>query len=122
MKTCAPEAGESASLQQASINLRHAQRAFAALLETNRRVGEFRSAQLRSVARRTLSALSADDRALLADWLALQLVAASHDIGESALGLVARVDMRLVERVRRALPERVEALAICGRQSHFVAA
>jgi len=120
MNKCAPEAGESASLEPVSLDLRHAQRAFAALIEAHRRVGEFRAAQLRSAARRTLSALSADDRAALADWLSLQLAAA--DAGERELGLLARVDMRVVARVRRALPERVEALAIRAGASHIVAA
>jgi hypothetical protein len=120
MNKCAPEAGESASSEPVSLDLRYAQRAFAVLIEAHRRVGEFRAAQLRSVARRTLSALSADDRAALADWLSLQL--ATADAGESELGFLARVDMRLGARVRRALPERVEALAIRARASHIVAA
>jgi hypothetical protein len=122
MNTCAPEAGESAASQQTSLELRHAQRAFAALIDAHRRVGEFRGAQLRSAARRTLSALSADDRAELADWLALQLAASARHAGEGALDLVARADVRLGARVRRTLPARVEALAIRGRPNHIVAA
>lgn len=119
MKNRAPEATESAASQPASLELRHAQRAFAVLIDAHRRVGEFRGAQLRSAARRTLSALSADDRACLADWLALQLAAGARHVGESAF---ARIDERLVARVRRALPERVEALAIRGGSNHIVAA
>ena len=119
MNKCAPETGESASLEPVSLELRRAQRSFAALLEANR-VGEFRGAQLRRGARRTLSELSADDRAGLADWLSLQL--AVGDNGESALGLLARIEMRLAARVRRALPARIEALAIHGRSNNIVAA
>ena len=120
MNKCAPETGESAASQQASLELRHAQRAFAALIDAHRRVGEFRGAQLRRGALRTLSELSADDRAGLAEWLLLQL--AVSDNGESALGLLARIEMRLAARVRRALPARIEALALHGRSDHIVAA
>jgi hypothetical protein len=120
MNKCAPEAGESALSEPVSLELRHAQRAFAVLIEAHRRVGEFRGAQLRAIARRTLSALSADDRTTLADWLSLQL--AATDAGESELGLLARVDMPIGARVRRALPERVEALAMHARANHIVAA
>jgi hypothetical protein len=74
---------------------------------------------MRKLARRTLSALSADDRARLAEWLALQIAAAT---GERALALAARIDVALVARVRRALPARVEALAIRGEPNHIVAA
>lgn len=122
MNKCAPEAGEAAAAERASLELRHAQRAFAASIDAHSRVGEFRGAQLRSVARRTLSELSADDRARLEEWLALLLAAGARHVAESALGLVARIDMRLVARVRRALPARVEALAIQGRPDHIVAA
>lgn len=122
MNKCAPEAGEAAAAEPASLELRHAQRAFAASIDAHSRVGEFRGAQLRSVARRTLSELSADDRARLEEWLALLLAAGARHVAESALALVARIDMRLVARVRRALPARVEALAIQGRPDHIVAA
>jgi len=63
--------------------------------------------------------LSADDRTRLAEWLALQIAAATD---ERALALAARIDEALVARVRRALPARVEALAIRGRPNHIVAA
>jgi hypothetical protein len=127
MNKCAPETGDAAGAERASLGLRHAQRAFAAMLEAmsfgaSRSVGEFRGAQLRSVARRTLSALSADDRAQLTDWLTLQLAASSRQLGERAFDLVARIDLRLVARVRRALPARVEALAMRGGANHIVAA
>jgi hypothetical protein len=122
MNKRAPEPGESASFQPASLELRCSQRAFAALIDTHRRVGEFRGAQLRSVARRTLSALSADDRGRLEDWLSLQLAAGDLPVTDNALGLFARIDMRLVARVRRTLPLRIEELAIAARPNHFVAA
>ena len=63
MSQCAPGTGGSNEFQAASLALRAAQRAFAASLESARDAGEFRDAQRRSAARRTLSALSADDRA-----------------------------------------------------------
>ncbi len=119
MNTCAPGMGETAAADAASLELRHAQRAFAALVDALERVGEFRGAQMRRHARRTLSALSADDRTRLAEWLALQIAAATD---ERALALAARIDEALVARVRRALPARVEALAIRGRPNHIVAA
>lgn len=122
MSTCAPESGESTALERVSFELRHAQRAFAALIDSHERVGEFGRAQLRSAARRTLSALSADDRVELADWLALQLAAGARDAAERVLGILARTDAGLLARVRRALPARVEALAIRGRANHIVAA
>jgi len=119
MNTCAPGMGETTAADAASLELRHAQRAFAALVDALERVGEFRGAQMRRHARRTLSALSADDRTRLAEWLALQIAAATD---ERALALAARIDEALVARVRRALPARVEALAIRGRPNHIVAA
>lgn len=119
MNQCAPGAGDSAEFTPASLALRAAQRAFAASLESGHGAGEFRRAQRRGTERRTLSALSADDRARLAEWVALQIAAASD---ERALGLVVRIDDALVARVRRALPARVEALAIRGRPNHIVAA
>jgi len=122
MNKCAPETDERASFQPASLPLRSAQRAFAAVLDSHRRVGEFRGAQLRSVARRTLSALSADDRTRLADWLSLQIAAGARDIEDSVLGLIARIGAGIVARVRRVLPRYVEALAILAEAKHIVAA
>jgi hypothetical protein len=116
MNKCAPETDERASFQPASLPLRSAQRAFAAVLDSHRRVGEFRGAQLRSVARRTLSALSADDR------LSLQIAAGARDIEDSVLGLIARIGVGIVARVRRVLPRHVEALAIRAEAKHIVAA
>jgi hypothetical protein len=122
MNKCAPGASERASFKPVSLELRCAQRAFAAVIDAHRRVGEFRSAQLRSVARRTLSGMSADDRAQLADWLSLQLAAGGHDIEDVVFGLLTRIEAGIVARVRRALPRRVEALATRAEASHIVAA
>lgn len=83
--------------QWASLPLRLAQRAFASLIEDvgNDAPGhaEIHLARLRSQARRTLSALSADDQANIARWLALQL--ASRDAGALSQSWVARVDATL---------------------------
>jgi hypothetical protein len=122
MNKCAPEAGELTAFQPASLELRYAQRAFAAVIDSSRRVGEFRGAQLRRGARRTLSALSADDRTRLADWLSLQIAAGARNIEDSALSLIARIEAGIVARVRRALPRHVEALAIRAEANHIVAA
>ena len=126
MNDCAPKTGRSASLQQASLALRHAQRAFAAMLDavsfgTARAGGEFRNAQLRSAARRTLSALSADDRAELTEWLTLQVAAGMSGSRDQVLDIVLHIDLRLVARVRRTLADRVEALAMRGGRSQIVA-
>ncbi|MEP7041613.1 MAG: hypothetical protein ABI843_01035 [Dokdonella sp.] len=100
----------------AGLPLRFAQRAFAALIEetgaegaTN--IGTFRSAQLRSAARRTLSALSADDQARLQRWLALQLV--SHDLrgGSPLRNPLARVDSMLAANVGNSLARTREELS-----------
>lgn len=122
MNECAPETGYMASFQATSLELRCAQRAFAAVIDSHRRVGEFRGAQLRRGARRTLSALSADDRAQLSDWLSLQIAAGARSLEDSALGLIARIEAGIVARVRRALPRHVEALAIRAEAKHIVAA
>jgi len=122
MNKCAPEAGESASIEPVSLELRYAQRAFAALVDAHPRAGEFRVAQLRAAANRTLSAMSADDRARLAGWLSLQLAAANRRDEEIVLGLLARIDARLVARIRRELPHYVEALAVHAEESRIVAA
>lgn len=79
--------------------LRLSQRAFAALLEAQRRLaGEFRLAQLRAAAQRTLSALSADDRTRLSRWLSL-LLAGDGNGGTDLARLIARVDSTLATQV-----------------------
>ena len=122
MNECAPGSGDSIEFQAASVVLRAAQRAFAASLERPRDAGEFRAAQRRGAARRTLSALSADDRTRLADWLSLQLAVGAGSNEDNALGLLARIEAGIGARVRRALPRRVEALATRAPANHIVAA
>ncbi len=122
MNKCAPEMGASAGFQPASLALCAAQRAFAASFEVARDAGEFRAAQLRGAARRTLSALSADDRARLADWFSLLLATRDARVADAALGSLARIDVALVARVRRVLPQRVQALAVHGGTGRIVAA
>ncbi|HJT98246.1 MAG TPA: hypothetical protein VJ696_08010 [Rhodanobacteraceae bacterium] len=122
MTTSTPGSAVSALPEHVGIELREAQRAFAGSIDARRRAGEFREAQLRALARRTLSALSADDRARLAEWLSLALAAQGERTIETLQGSIARIDARLAAHVRRALPARVEALAIRGGPSRFVAA
>jgi hypothetical protein len=122
MNECAPGTGESIDFQAASLVLRAAQRAFAASLERAHDAGEFRDAQRRGAARRTLSALSADDRARLADWLSLLLATGDSRVADASIVALARIDAALVARVRRELPLRVEALAARVGTSRFVAA
>ena len=122
MNECAPGTGDSTEFQWASLALRAAQRAFAASLERTREAGEFRAAQRRGAARRTLSALSADDRARLVDWLSLLLATGDSRGMDDAMLALARIDPTIVARVRRELPRRVEALAARGGASRIVAA
>ncbi|HEU4664020.1 MAG TPA: hypothetical protein VFS55_08315 [Dokdonella sp.] len=106
-------AGASAAESDASLALRIAQRAFAPLLERHVRHTTFRFAQLRSAARRALSALSADDRVRLARWLALLCAAVAIDAREVAEQRLARIDAALAAAVtaaRTALGERLIAL------------
>jgi hypothetical protein len=122
MNECAPGKGDSIEFQAASLVLRRAQRAFAASLENLHDAGEFRQAQRRGVARRTLSALSADDRTRLADWLSLLLATGDSRVADASIVALGRVDTAIGARVRRELPRRVEALAAHVGTSRFVAA
>lgn len=122
MNECAPGTGDSAEFQPASLALRAAQRAFAASIETARDAGEFRDAQRRAAARRTLSALSADDRSRLAEWLSLLIAACNSRVADASIVALASIDAALVARVRRGLAQRVEALAARGGTSRIVAA
>jgi hypothetical protein len=122
MTPCVPGTGATATADAASLALRHAQRAFAALVDANAGAPELRAARLKREARRTLSALSADDRSRLGDWLALQLATIAQSVGAVALELVVAIDARLGARVGRALPRCVEALANRVGPSHIVAA
>jgi sulfate adenylyltransferase subunit 1 (EFTu-like GTPase family) len=88
----------------ADLPLRLAQRAFAAVLEKSHAKdgGAFHAAQLRQAARRTLSALSADDHARLSRWLALQLASDARNTN-AATGALVRVDALLAAAVGAAL-------------------
>ncbi len=98
--------------------LRHAQRALAALIEDAVRdragAGGFRAARLRAAAQRTVSGLSADDRARLARWLAVlaangrESAATSHAVARVDPGLAANA-ASLLARVREQLQQRRHA-------------
>jgi hypothetical protein len=99
----------------AGLPLRMAQRAFAVLLETGRHGetggGEFAMAQLRVAARRTLSALSADEQSALSRWLNLQLATSvASDAAAHAGGLLTRVDAMLAAGIAATLPRTREEL------------
>ncbi|MBO9664317.1 hypothetical protein [Dokdonella sp.] len=94
------------------LPLRLAQRAFAALLEARRGpAAAFRLAQLRSAARRTLSALSADDHTQLQRWLGLQLASGKAQAAD-AVRLFARIDAMLAAQVGAALTRTREELSV----------
>ena len=122
MNKCASELDVLASSSAVSMELRHAQRAFAAFMEQRSRAGEFRSAQLRARVGRTLSALSADDRARLAAWVSLLLATGDSRAVDASIGSLSRIDAALVARVRRELPRRVEALVARAGAGRIVAA
>jgi len=116
MNAPAPLPAEEPACPAIDWPLRHAQRAFAALIEhaTHARAGGgFGAARLRAAAQRTVSALSADDRTQLARWLAVlaasqrESAAASHALARvdaglaaSAAALLARTRERLMQRRR----------------------
>jgi hypothetical protein len=108
--------------QAASLALCIAQRAFAALIEQRSRAGEFRAAQMRSTASRTLSVMSADDRARLADWLSLQIATLPVHDADAVVGMLGRVDAWLAARIRRELPYVIAALAPRAGSGRVVAA
>jgi hypothetical protein len=97
--------------ERVSLELRLAQRAWTAWIEASPNAGALKEARLGRDARRTLSALSADDRVRCADWLALLIAACERRVAEAALDRSARADAFFSARVRRAVPERVAALA-----------
>ncbi len=82
------------------LGLRLAQRALAPLIDAAARgdAGNLRLASLRRSARRTLSALSADDHSRLARWLSLQLASAPV-IGTEAAWVLASVAPALAAHV-----------------------
>lgn len=106
MDLAGPQSGERMTTSHASLALRVAQRFFAPLLETGVRHTTFRFAQLRSGARRALSALSADDRVRLARWLALLSANGGDGAREFVESRLLRVDAMLAAAVLATLPER----------------
>lgn len=103
----------------AGLTLRMAQRAFAALLESGRRGeagerGEFAMAQLRVAARRTLSALSADEQPALSRWLSLQL--ATSAASDAASAPLTRIDAMLAAGIAATLPRTREELLAHARK------
>jgi hypothetical protein len=113
--------GASVAGHEASLALRIAQRAFAPLLERDVRHTTFRFAQLRSSARRVLSALSADDRVRLTRWLALLCVAAAMDGREVADLRLARIDAALAAGVAATQAALIEALVAPSAAGAFAA-
>ncbi|MEO7064125.1 MAG: hypothetical protein ABI082_10205 [Dokdonella sp.] len=87
------------AIGNATLALRLAQRAFAACMEdasTKSDEGSaFPAARVRAAARRTLSALSADDRPRLDRWLILQLATGVAPSSAVARRWLARVDSSL---------------------------
>lgn len=118
MQPLSPSSHLTAANAFASHALRKAQRAFAPLLERSAGDTTFRFAQLRGAARRSLSALSADDRVRLAHWLALLCVAADAHAGEQRL---ARVDAPLAAVVSSASAALRETLAAHGEDGAVAA-
>jgi len=107
----------------ASLPLRLAQRAFAMWLDIARReglaAGAFRSARLRRIARRTLSALSADDHARLIRWLAVQLV--TSVTGDAVMAALMRVDAVIAAGAGAALARTREELHVTASGGAFAA-
>jgi len=93
MRTPLPASAHDGAAHWASLALRLAQRAFSALIEESsahaREDSELRLARLRSQARRTWIALSAEDQARLSRWLARQTAGCR---GERSLPQLLRVD------------------------------
>lgn len=84
--------------------LRLAQRALAALLEGSRQSAHIRQATLRKSAVASLSALSVDDRGLIAGWLSLLMLNASASRQVHDLGTLARIDGALAVAVSAQIP------------------
>ena len=119
MNTPALAAEETGASSGAGMPLRLAQRAFAALIENPpmrdpRSPAEFRAAQLRSAARRTLSALSADDNTALVRWLGLQLATLDQHTAGALRVPLNRVDVVLSAAVATAVEQLRGDLALRG--------
>jgi hypothetical protein len=95
---------------EAGLALRMAQRAFAALLDEGGDRGEFVIAQQRSAARRTLSALSADEQSNLSRWLSLQLATSNAYDAINMNNPLTRVDAMLAAGIAAAVPRTREEL------------
>lgn len=111
---------------EAGLPLRLAQRAFAALLERRTRVdaadgGEFAGAQLRSAARRTLSALSADEQSGLLRWLGLQIATRNASGVATAGSRLLRVDAALATGVMATVGRTREELVAAGHEETVAA-
>lgn len=102
------------------LPLRVAQRAFAALIEGGNR-GEFATAQLRSTARRTLSALSADEQSNLSRWLSLQLATNFVDNRVGTSSALTRVDAILAAGISAMLRRTREELLVPAHEGIAVA-
>ena len=98
----------------AALALRLAQRAFAAFIDDAAQdrvdANAFHGAQLRSTARRTLSALSADDQPRLTRWLTLQFAAGVVPDNTVLTRWLARVDARLSANISTAIARTREEL------------
>ena len=92
----------------AELALRLAQRAFAAFIDDTARrwshATAFGDAQVRALARRTLSALSADDRSRLQRWLIVQCAARAGAEGALVGRWLKRVDPSIGATVVAAVP------------------
>jgi len=103
MKTSMPMSPDRAasSAQDAGLALREAQRAFSAFAETFAALPALARAQRGQALRRSLSALSADDRDRFAHWLAL-LRASRQGLAPQLVALAAPGDAPTRRLVRRA--------------------
>lgn len=95
-------------LAHASWSMRLAQQAFAQLLEDSARHSGFRVGARRTLARKTLSAMSVDDRGLFERWLSLQVLCAPTARATESINVLATVDAALATAVR----SRLAALAL----------
>jgi len=90
-------------MQSADLALRLAQRAFSALNEARADLSPLTRAQRCHALRRSLSALSADDRDRFARWLALLRTSRQADAVRRAVAIVP------VDAIVRRMPRRAQA-------------
>jgi len=91
----------SSAAQDAGLALRLAQRVFSALVDTGDGLSPLARAQRGQALRRTLSALSADDRDRFARWLAL-LRASRQGVAPQVIAWITLPDAASRRVVRRA--------------------